>query len=314
MANHAVIETNRLSRRFGAVTAVDQLDLSIYSGEIFGLLGHNGAGKTTSIRLLNGVLAPSGGSARVLGMDPLAEGPRLRRRTGVLTETPALDERLTGRENLSSYAELFDVPRQAVAQRIDTLLATFELSERAAEKVSGYSKGMQQRLALARTLLHEPELLFLDEPTSGLDPVATRQVHQLITHLSRAQGRTVLLCTHNLAEAQQLCDRVAVMEHGHLLALGTPATLIRQTQRALRLELEVAADCCTTTLAQLARRDGLRAHAEVGGRIIVSGVERDGIPDLLADLVQAGVRLYRVNPQEPSLVEVYFALHEEPQL
>jgi ABC-2 type transport system ATP-binding protein len=143
--------------------------------------------------------------------------------------------------------------------------------------------------------------------------VATRQVHQLITHLSRVQGRTVLLCTHNLAEAQQLCDRVAVMEHGHLLALGTPATLIRQTQRALRLELEVAADCGTTTLAQLARRDGLRAHAEVGGRIIVSGVERDGIPDLLADLVQAGVRLYRVNPQEPSLAEVYFALHEEPQ-
>jgi ABC-2 type transport system ATP-binding protein len=314
MADQAVIETNRLSRRFGAVTAVDQLDLTIYSGEIFGLLGHNGAGKTTSIRLLNGVLAPSAGTARVLGLDPLAEGPALRQRTGVLTETPALDERLTGYENLSVYAELFGVPRQAVAQRIDTLLATFELSERAAERVSGYSKGMQQRLALARTLLHEPELLFLDEPTSGLDPVATRQFHQLITHLSRAQGRTVLICTHNLAEAQQLCDRVAVLEHGRLLALGTPTALIRQTHRALRLELEVAESCCATTLAQLARYDGLRAHAEAGGRIVISGAERDCIPDLLADLVQAGVRLYRVNLQEPSLAEVYFALHEEHQL
>jgi ABC-2 type transport system ATP-binding protein len=311
MDNHAVIETNRLSRRFGSVTAVDQLNLTIYGGEIFGLLGHNGAGKTTTIRLLNGVLAPTSGQARVLDMDPLREGATLRRRTGVLTETPALDERLTGRENLSIYAELFAVPLQMVDQRIAALLDRFELAERADDKVSGYSKGMQQRLALARTLLHAPEILFLDEPTSGLDPVATRQVHQLITQLSREQGRTVLLCTHNLAEAQQLCDRVAVLEHGRLLALGTPTALRRQTHRALRLELEVAEDCCTTTLAQLARHGELQAQAEAGGRILVSGAKRDDIPALLSELVQAGVRLYRVNPQEPSLADVYFALHKE---
>ncbi|MGD1993184.1 MAG: ABC transporter ATP-binding protein [Anaerolineae bacterium] len=162
---------------------------------MFGFLGHNGAGKTTTVRLLNGVLSPNGGSTRVLGLDPVAEGPALRRRTGVLTETPSLDGRLTARENLTIYAELYGVPSDRVTGRVDELLTFFELIDRADERVEGYSKGMRQRLALSRAMLHSPEILFLDEPTSGLDPVSTHRVHEVITHISREEGRTVFLCT-----------------------------------------------------------------------------------------------------------------------
>jgi ABC-2 type transport system ATP-binding protein len=311
MENNAVIETTNLSKRFGAVTAVDQLNLTICQGEIFGFLGHNGAGKTTTIRLLNGVLEPNGGAARVLNLTPLADGPTLRQRTGVLTETPSLDERLTGRENLAIYADLYGVPPQQAAGRVAELLATFDLSDRAEEKVSGYSKGMKQRLALARALLHQPEILFLDEPTSGLDPVATRQVHRLITRLSREQGRTIFICTHNLAEAQQLCDRVGVMENGRLLAIGTPAELMRQMQQALRLELEVAASDRETVLEQIGRMGLTAENGQGNGRWLISGAQYTAIPDLLAGLVQAGARVYRLNPQEPTLADVYFALHKE---
>ena len=311
MANQTVIETHQLSRHFGTVTAVDQLDLTITGGEIFGFLGHNGAGKTTTIRLLNGVLAPSAGTARVLGMDPVVDGPKLRYHTGVLTETPSLDDRLTGRENLRIYADLFGVPIAKVASRVEELLGIFELTERAVERVGGYSKGMRQRLALARALLHEPELIFLDEPTAGLDPVATRHVHQLITRLSREEGRTLFLCTHNLEEAQQLCDRVGVMEHGRLLAIGTPAELIRQTYKLLSLDLEVAAADLPLALAQLSRYSTLQVQTLNHEQIRMHGIARDAIPELIATLSAAGVHIYRVNPREPSLADVYFALHEE---
>src|SRR5512133_599418 len=217
-----VIQISSLSRRFGEKNAVDRLTLEVQAGEIFGFLGHNGAGKTTTVRLLNGVLEPTSGEACVLGLDPQKEGPTLRARTGVLTETPSLDGRLTARDNLSIYADLYSIPQEKVAMRVNAILAEFELADRADEKVGGYSKGMKQRLALARALLHQPEVLFLDEPTDGLDPVATRHVHMLVTRLSRDMKRTVFLCTHNLVEAQLLCDRVAVLEHGRLLAIGTP--------------------------------------------------------------------------------------------
>ncbi len=308
-----VIAANGLTRRFGDVVAVDSLNLEVKPGEIFGFLGHNGAGKTTTVRLLNGILAPSAGQARVLGFQPETDGPSLRRRTGVLTETPSLDERLTGRENLSIYADLYSVPPAEVAGRVETLLESFELADRADEKVGGYSKGMKQRLALARALLHQPELLFLDEPTSGLDPVATRHVHELILRLSHEQKHTVFLCTHNLVEAQNLCDRVAVLEHGRLVALGTPHELARQLGRSLRLEIEVAADGLAATLDVVRAQLGTVEPQTRNGTVSVTGADREAIPGLVAALVSAGVRIYRVTPQEPSLEDVYFALHGEEQ-
>src|SRR5512142_2024603 len=237
--SNPVIQLSSLSRRFGEKNAVDCLTLDVHAGEIFGFLGHNGAGKTTTVRLLNGVLEPTFGQACVLGLDPQTDGPVLRAHTGVLTETPSLDERLTARDNLSIYAELYNVPRADVAGRVNALLTEFELADRADEKVGGYSKGMKQRLALARALLHKPEVLFLDEPTTGLDPVAARHVNNLVENLARREGCTVFLCTHNLVEAQKLCDRVAVMEQGSLVALGTPAELTRQYVKRMDVELEV---------------------------------------------------------------------------
>ena len=183
-----VIQISCLSRRFGEKNAVDNLTLEVQTGEIFGFLGHNGAGKTTTVRLLNGVLEPTSGSACVLGLDPLTEGPAVRAQTGVLTETPSLDERLTARDNLAFYADLYNVPRADAPGRVHSLLTEFELADRADEKVGGYSKGMKQRLALARALLHKPEVLFLDEPTAALDPMAARHVHALVENLARREG------------------------------------------------------------------------------------------------------------------------------
>jgi ABC-2 type transport system ATP-binding protein len=307
----AVIALDALVRRFGEVTAVDGLSFDVIRGEVFGLLGHNGAGKTTTIRLLNGVLTPSAGSARVLGLDPVTEGAALRRRTGVLTENPSLDERLTARENLRVYAELYGVPQESVEARIDELLARFELSERAEERVGGYSKGMKQRMALSRALLHRPELVFLDEPTAGLDPVAAREVRELITHLSTREGRTVILCTHNLVEAQRLCDRVAVLEHGQLLALGTPSELGRRMSDRHRLDVEVAPESVQLALDTLRAMPGIAEIAAQHSVVSFAGADRERIPDVVASLAGAGCRIYQVTPQEPSLEDVYFALHDE---
>ncbi|MBN1284627.1 MAG: ABC transporter ATP-binding protein [Anaerolineae bacterium] len=310
MQHETVITTGQLTRRFGETVAVNALTLEVYHGEVFGFLGHNGAGKTTTVRLLNGVLAPDGGAARVLGMSPVEQGPALRQHTGVLTETPSLDERLTGRTNLAIYADLYGVPRAEAGRRINELLEMFELADRGDDQVGGYSKGMKQRLALARALLHRPQLLFLDEPTAGLDPVAARQVHDLIHHTSREEGNTVFLCTHNLTEAQRLCDRVAVMEHGHMVAVGATGELARQIGLPVRFEIEVAADQVALALDTLRGMKGVARFDQETHTIRVTGADRELIPGLLAAMVGAGVRVYRVAPQEASLEDVYFSLHE----
>jgi ABC-2 type transport system ATP-binding protein len=312
MNSDTAFVTDGLTRHFGEVVAVDHLTLEVHAGEVFGFLGHNGAGKTTTVRLLNGVLAPTSGTARVLELAPMEQGPALRRRTGVLTETPSLDERLTGRENLEIYAALYGVPRRQIAARVNELMEVFQLDDRADEKAGDYSKGMKQRLALARALIHRPEILFLDEPTSGLDPVARRLVHAMITHLSHDEERTVFLCTHNLDEAQKLCDRVAVLEHGKLIALGTPAELASKIGRSQRLELQVARGDEETALRLLQEAPGVSAHRE-NGTIVAAGAEWAAIPGLVTSLASAGVRIYRVAPQEASLEDIYFALQSEKE-
>lgn len=306
-----VIQISSLTRQFGEKNAVDHLTLDVHAGEIFGFLGHNGAGKTTTVRLLNGVLERTSGDAKVFGLDPQMEGPAVRARTGVLTETPSLDERLTARDNLSIYAELYNVPRADVSQRVNDLLAEFELAERADEKVGGYSKGMKQRLALARALLHKPDVLFLDEPTAALDPVAARHVNTLVETLARREGCTVFLCTHNLVEAQKLCDRVAVMQHGQLLALGTPSELTRQYVKRLDVDLEVDPAQIELAMQTLQTFPQLVLGAPKREKDVLTMTlsGRDSIPELLSLLVQQQVRVYRLAPQEANLEEVYFALN-----
>lgn len=303
------IQTQQLTRLFGTQTAVAELDLSVQQGEVFGFLGHNGAGKTTTIRLLNGILNPTKGSASVLGLSPEREGRALRQRTGILTETPAIDERLTGYANLAIYADLYGIPQKSA--RINQMLETFELADRAHEKAGGYSKGMKQRLALARALIHDPEILFLDEPTAALDPIGTRQVHDIISHLSRDEGRTIFLCTHNLPEAQRLCDRVGIMEHGKLIALGKLEELARNAGLRIGLEIQTAPD----QLDDAART--LQAHfpdiqsTVQNNHLHITGARHDQIPDMVTALVGADIRIYQITPQDASLEDVYFALHEK---
>jgi ABC-2 type transport system ATP-binding protein len=310
-----VIHTEGLSRTFGdgsrgeGTVAVDALTLEVQRGEVFGFLGHNGAGKTTTVRLLNGVLAPTAGELRVLGLNPVADGATLRRYTGVLTETPSLDEKLSAWENLTIYARLYGVEEAAIAARVRELLKAFELDTRAQEMVGGYSRGMKQRLALARTLLHNPPLIFLDEPTAGLDPVATRNVHELIRRLSQRGQHTIFLCTHNLTEAQKLCHRVGVMDHGHLVAIGTPDELARELWQGIRLEVELGG--CDPTAISLPPDTRDVSWDATAGLLSLWISRRAVIPDLVASLVDAGCRVFRVSPQEPTLEDVYFALHEQ---
>jgi len=308
-----IISVHNLTRRFGEKVAVDKLTLEVNAGEVLGLLGHNGAGKTTTIRLLNGILAPDEGQIRVLGLDPVTEGPILRRRTGVLTETPALEELLTANENLRIYADLYHVPRAEVESRVEELLITFDLTDYADKKVGSYSKGMKQQLALARAMLHKPDILYLDEPTDGLDPVAARLVRELIIKLSHQEKRTVFLCTHNLVEAQQMCDRVAVLEQGHLQALGTPTELVHQLERRmrLRLDIEVSSQSVPLALDILNTVPGIAVDTKSNGIVTILGADREMIPRLVAMLAEADVSIYRVTPYEPSLEDVYFALHNQ---
>ena len=232
-----VIEVNGLTHRFGDKTALDGLTFSVRHGEILGLLGPNGAGKTTTIRLLNGLFNPTAGDLRVLAFDPRVDGHRIRQQTGVLTETPALYERLTACQNLEFFGTLMGMPETDWRRRSKELLAFFDLEGRADDRVGTYSKGMKQRMALARALLNQPELLFLDEPTAGLDPESSQQVHELIENIRGQNGRTVLLCTHNLFEAERLCDRLAIINRGRLLAVGTLAELRQRILPGHRLQV-----------------------------------------------------------------------------
>lgn len=298
--------------------AVDALDLEVVRGEVLALLGHNGAGKTTTVRLFNGVLAPTAGSVSVFGLSPLEHGPAVRARTGVLTESQSLEERLSARDNLRYYAALYDYPRERVEARVSEMLAELGLADAADHRVGQYSHGMKQRLALARALLHEPELLFLDEPTAGLDPVAARQVTSLIAHQSKAGGRSVVMCTHNLAEAQQIADRVAVLRDGRLVALGSPAELVSGLgERAgLRLEVDAADTAGAESVLADFRREAQATHTaavtaerEAPGVLLVAGIDRGGVPALVRRLVAAQVSVHAVEPLQPTLEDVYFAIY-----
>jgi len=303
---------DQLTRRFGATTAVERLDLRVREGEVFGFLGPNGAGKTTTVRMLSGVLNASDGHARVLGYDVATEGGDIRRRTGVLTETPSLYETLTARQNLLFYGELYEVPEDDLPSRVDTLLSEFGLAERADDRVGEFSKGMRQRLALARTLLHRPTLLFFDEPTAGLDPAAARMVNDLIQHLSERAGRTIFLCTHNLAEAQRLCDRIGIIDHGVLKALGSPAELAREIWQAVKIRIDLRGDPTPQVQSAIQGQPGVRSQQYEDGRLIVELSDDGRIPDLIATIVSAGGRIYSVTSIEHTLEDIYFHLQGDP--
>ena len=308
---NSVIEVDHLTHRYGQRLAVDDLSFSANPGEVLGLLGPNGAGKTTTVRLLNGLFHPQAGQMRLLGLDPVTQGDQVRRQTGVLTETPALYERLTARQNLEFFATLAGMPVGGRAERVKELLAFFDLTGRAAEKVGTYSKGMKQRLALARALLTHPPLLFLDEPTSGLDPEAAAQVHDLIESIHQHNGQTVVLATHNLYDAQRLCDRVVIMNHGRLLALGTLEELRQRFAPGLWVQVELWQPLPELNGESLSRFTGVlevKQDSPLSLRIQVN--ENAVVPRLVIYLVQQGAQILSVAPQQVSLEEIYFSLQD----
>src|SRR3954454_1160183 len=267
------ITCERLTRSFPSGVALSELTLDARPGEVLALLGPNGAGKTTTMRLLNGVLLPDGGRARVLGLDPWTQGEQLRRRTGVLTENAGLDERFTALENLEFVGRLRGMTEAQARQRGGELLDRFDMGHRADVKVQGFSTGQRKRVALARALLHDPELLFLDEPTSGLDPAATRDVVDLIGSLAADRGRTVVLCTHFLGEAGKLATRMAVLFRGVLHAFGTPDELAAELWSSFEVRLELGGPAAPPLLEHLQSLDFVHqaTATDVGAVVLIAG-------------------------------------------
>jgi lipooligosaccharide transport system ATP-binding protein len=252
----ALIHARGLTKRFDGRTAVDGIDVDVARGEAFGFLGPNGAGKTSTMRMIGCVSPVTGGALRVLGMDPEADGPRIRAQLGVVPQDNALDTYLTVRDNLQIYGRYFGLSRRAVRERAAELLEFVQLIERADDRVDALSGGMRRRLVIARSLLNEPDILLLDEPTTGLDPQARHLLWDRLVRLKQ-RGATLVLTTHYMDEAEQLCDRLVVMDQGRIVAEGSPRALIERfsTPEVLELRLGEGRHEGTASLVEdLARR------------------------------------------------------------
>ena len=301
-----MIHTQHLTRRFKGAAAVEDLELDIARGEVFGLLGPNGAGKTTTVRMLCGLISPTSGQAQIAGHQLGRDNQQIRRCVGVLTESPGLYERLSAYDNLEFYAKLHGL--EDVAPRIEKYLSLLGLWARRNEPVGRFSKGMRQKVAIARALLHEPRVIFLDEPTSGLDPESARTVREFVAQLSRVEGRTVFLCTHNLHEAETLCHRIGLIKQ-RLIKVGTPHSLKRELFES-KTVFELAEPLAD---AQAALDFPFVRRVEVQDLRIVVTLD-DPLSQnarIIERLVACQAQIRYVRPQERSLEEVYLALVKE---
>jgi lipooligosaccharide transport system ATP-binding protein len=260
-----LVHARGLVKRFGELVAVDGIDFDVQRGEAFGFLGPNGAGKTSTMRMIGCISPPSGGTLRILGLDPVARGADIRARLGVVPQEDTLDLELTLRENILIYGRYFGLPRKELRQRVDELLKFVQLNERADDKVEPLSGGMKRRLTIARSLVNEPSVLLLDEPTTGLDPQARHTVWDRLFRLKQ-RGVTLILTTHYMDEAEQLCDRLVVMDKGKIAAEGSPQELIRRysTREVVELRFrveqrpeEVAAELASTLDGHVRRLEAL---------------------------------------------------------
>ena len=301
-----VVGLEHVRRSFGEVVGLADLSLSAPKGSVTVLLGPNGSGKTTAVRTVTGALVPDAGSITVFGLDPAQDGEEIRRRCGVVSAKPALYDRLSGRDNLRYAADLWQLGPEAP---VDASAARFGIHDALDLRVGGYSTGMKTRLALARAVLADPELLLLDEPTSGLDPESSHAVLALIDEMA-ADGKTVLMCTHLLLEAEGLADQVVILDEGRDKLAGSPDELVARYWPVPRVFLD-AQD--RAGLDRAASFDGVVAFERNGGGAIVDLDDLGRVPDLVAALAADGVRLTRVLPHEPTLEELYFAVRGERQ-
>jgi ABC-2 type transport system ATP-binding protein len=286
--------------------ALTDLNLSIPKGSVFGFLGPNGAGKTTTVRMLVGMLRPSSGTIRVLGRDPVTEGQWIREHAGVMLDNVGLYDRLSAWENLKFAARVARLPKAEGLRRMEAAIRRVELWDRRQDRVSGFSKGMRQKLGLARALIAEPELLILDEPTAGLDPANIVMVRELLVSLAEESGRTIFLCTHLLAEAQRICDRVAIIQNGTVLALGDPNRLGGTGLPTVRLTLS-GGDAETISHLPLPESIELRRLEGRDWRATLADDDA-AVEQLVAALVHAGIGVRAVIPEQVSLEEEYLRL------
>jgi len=302
-----IIETFGLSRHFGKTAAVEDLTVAVEAGEVLGFLGPNGAGKTTTIRMLAGMIAPTKGYAIVAGHRTDRDVEQLHEVVGMLTETPGFYSRLSAKRNLEYFASFYS-SIESPSEQVEKYLRFMGLWERRDSKVGTFSKGMKQRLALVRALVHEPKVLFLDEPTAGLDPEAAGEVRQLIRTL-REKGRTIFISTHNLSEAEMLCNRIAVI-HTRLLALDSPEQLRRRFfSRQIIVQLETLDAKVTEVVKKLPFVQEVR---EEGSQLILELTDSErNRPDLVKAIVEAGGRVIAVSEKQYPLEEVYLRLLRE---
>lgn len=306
MQPSSAIVAQGLVKQFDGRPAVDEVDLEIPAGEVFGFLGPNGAGKTTTVRMLAALIAPTAGRAWITGRAVGADDTAIRRAVGLLTETPGLYDLLTAHENLRYFGRLYSLTAAEADAQIAHYLRRLDLWDRRDDRVAGFSKGMKQKLALTRALLHRPAVVFLDEPTAGLDPESAQVVHNFIDEMRR-EGRTIFLCTHNLAEAERLCDRVAIFRR-HILRLGSPDELRRQLYGR---QVEIVFAGAGGDWGAVARTLPVVAAVEETppGRLVVTLRDIDTqIPALVTALAGAGAAITRVAEVEHSLERAYLDL------
>jgi ABC-2 type transport system ATP-binding protein len=298
-----MIQTQNLSKKFGSLTAVDSLTLEVHEGEVFGFLGPNGAGKTTTVRMLTSLVGPSSGQATINGLQLGRDDTAIRRCVGILTETPGLYDRLSAEKNLTIFANLYEV--KDVHGQVEKYLRLLGLWDRRDDLAGNFSKGMKQKLAICRALLHEPKVLFLDEPTSGLDPEAAKLVRDFIEDI-KEHGRTIFLCTHNLDEADRLCDRIGVMKQ-RLLTVDTPTNLRTKLYgRTVIFHLRHADEA---TLALVKGLPFVKSAQRVDNKIAVGLDDPETHnPGIVRALVEAGADVQFVGELKHSLEDVYLSL------
>ena len=303
------IQTTQLTRSFGTLKAVDRLTMEVPRGTVFGFLGPNGSGKTTTIRLLLGLLDADEGQVQVLGYDTRKQADEVRARCGALLEHHGLYERMSAADNLDYYGRIWHMSNAEREARIRELLEPVGLYDRRKEPIGRWSRGMKQKLAVARTLMHHPELVFLDEPTAGLDPVASAALREDLETLAEQEGVTIFLTTHNLTEAEKLCNQVGVINHGQLLALGSPSDL-RAKMAAPRLYV-TGQGFSSQVLDNLRGNTLVSRIQQRNGQVVMDLNDMTRSHEIVSQLVGAGVQIDEVRKEKADLEDVFLRLIEE---
>jgi len=299
-----VIETNKLTRKFNGVTAVDSINLQIRKGELFGLLGPNGAGKTTTLSMLSTIRRPTSGTARVNGFDVNTQQDEVRNSIGIVFQDPSLDDELTAYENLDFHAMLYGMPADQRIERIKEVLELVELSEKRNEQVKRFSGGMKRRLEIARGLIHHPKVLFLDEPTLGLDPQTRRNIWDHIREMNKSEDVTVVITTHYMEEADSLCDRVAVIDQGKIIALDSPDKLKHSLGGDI-ISLEADAGL----LPHLKKIKNIKKIKRMNGEMSISAQDAEHVIPAIFEIAQKNkIEIHSISLRHPTLEDVFLQL------